>query len=104
MNLLRLSVAAAALSALAACTVNPRPVVVNTPPPVVAAPAPTVVTTPPTVTMGAPAAIEIPPGAYPGPGNCRIWIPGVALTQQQPAGSCSDLQNRVPAGGILLRG
>lgn len=103
MSLLRLAASAAALAALAACTVNPRPVVVNTPPAVVA-PAPAVVTTPPTVTMGAPATVEIPPGAYPGPGNCRIWVPGVALAQQQPAGACSDLQNRVPAGAILLRG
>ncbi|TFZ07948.1 hypothetical protein [Ramlibacter humi] len=96
----RLVLAALPLAALAACTVNPRPVVVTTPPPVVqATPAPPVV-------MGAPAAvtIDVPPGQYPAPGSCRIWVPGVAPANQAPSGACDDLQNRVPAGAVLLRG
>jgi hypothetical protein len=114
MNLLRLSLAAAPLALLAACTVNPRPVVVNTPPAVVApavatVPAPGTVIQAPApsspVVMGAPGqAIEIPAGAYPPAGQCRIWVPGLSLSQQQLPGSCTDLQNRVPVGGILLRG
>jgi hypothetical protein len=103
MNFARLSLLAIPLVTLAACTINPRPVVVNTPPTaVVAAPVATAPAAP--VVMGAPAAIEIPAGAYPPPGSCRIWVPGVTLSQQQLPGSCADLQNRVPAGGILLRG
>jgi hypothetical protein len=112
MNILRLAVAAAPLALLAACTVNPRPVVVNTPPAVVApatvatVPAPgTVVQAPPAAVMGAPGqAIEIPAGAYPPAGQCRIWVPGLSLSQQQLPGSCTDLQNRVPVGAVLLRG
>lgn len=112
MSLLRLSLVAVPLAALAACTINPRPVVVNSPPAVVApaavatVPAPgTVIQAPAPAVMGAPGrAIEIPAGAYPPAGQCRIWIPGLALSQQQLPGSCMDLQNRVPVGGVLLRG
>ncbi len=113
MHLLRLSLAAAPLALLAACTINPRPVVVNTPAPVIAAPAAvatvpapgTVIQAPSPVVMGAPGrAIEIPAGAYPPAGQCRVWVPGLALSQQQLPGSCVDLQNRVPVGGVLLRG
>jgi hypothetical protein len=92
---------------LAACTVNPRPVVVNTPPAVVTAPPPTVVTTPAPAVMGAPGTttiIEVPAGQYPAPGTCRIWRPGVPAAQQELAGSCADMMNRVPAGAVLLRG
>ena len=91
---------------LAACTVNPRPVVVNTPPAVVA-PAPAVVTTPAPVVMGAPGTttvIEVPAGQYPAPGTCRIWRPGVPVGQQELPGNCTDLLNRIPAGAVLLRG
>lgn len=96
---IRLVLAALPLAALAACTINPRPVVVTTPPPVVAAPAqPAVMGAPATVT------IDVPPGEYPAPGSCRIWVPGVQATQQAPSGSCADLQNRIPAGAVLLRG
>lgn len=101
MHLLRLSLLALPLATLAACTVNPRPVVVTPPPPaVVQAP-------PPAVVMGAPGApiiIDVPPGHYPPPGSCRIWVPGVPAAQQKAAGSCAELQQQVPNGAVLLRG
>ena len=103
MQPLRLVVAALPLALLAACTVNPRPVVVTTPPPVVQA---VPVTPAAPAAMGAPAAvtIDVPPGHYPPAGSCRIWVPGVAPSQQAAPGPCGDLQQRVPAGAVLLRG
>lgn len=100
MHPLRIATLALFVATLAACTVSPRPVVVSTPPPVVQ-------TTPPPVVMGAPASpttVEVPVGHFPPPGQCRIWVPGVAPGQQELPGSCADLQNRVPPGAILLRG
>lgn len=102
MVLLRISTIAIPLLVLAGCTVNPRPVVVTTP-------APVVQSTPAPVVMGAPASsgpvtVEVPAGHFPPAGSCRIWRPGVAPTQQDLPGNCADLQNRVPAGSILLRG
>lgn len=100
MPLLRLSLVAVPLALLAACTVAPRPVVVTTPPPVVqTAPAPVVMGAP-----GQPVTVEVPAGHYPPPGSCRIWRPGIAAGQQELPGNCADLQNRVPAGAVLLRG
>ena len=99
---LRIAVLALSLATLAACTVSPRPVVVSAPPAVVQTAPPS-----PPVVMGAPATpttVEVPVGQFPPAGQCRIWVPGVAPTQQELPGSCADLQNRVPAGAILLRG
>lgn len=48
--------------------------------------------------------IQIPQGQYPRPGTCRIWVPGVSPGQQQPAGDCATLEQRVPEGAYLIRG
>ena len=101
MHPLRLFALVLPLATLAACTVAPRPVVVTTPPPVVqTTPAPTA------AAMGGPGAVtvEIPAGHFPPAGSCRIWVPGRAVAQQEPPGSCTDLMNRVPPGAMLLRG
>lgn len=46
--------------------------------------------------------LNIPPGHYPPPGSCRIWIPGVPPGHQSPPGNCAELRERVPAGAWLL--
>lgn len=73
----------------AGCAVVPPGVVVHPQPPVVVAPPPR-------------HAVQIPPGHYPPPGSCRIWIPGVPPGQQSPPGPCAVLQHRVPPGGVLI--
>jgi len=47
---------------------------------------------------------RIPPGHYPPPGECRIWIPDVAPGQQGPPGACEDLERQVPSGAYLVYG
>jgi hypothetical protein len=98
MRLARLALAALPLALLAACTVNPRPVVVNTPPAAVVA------TTPATASMGAAGSIVIPMSAMPPAGLCRVWVPGVDPAAQQLPGNCADAASKLPAGGILIRG
>ncbi|MBK0393669.1 hypothetical protein [Ramlibacter algicola] len=97
MRLARISLAVLPLVLLAACTVNPRPVVVNTPPAVVA-------TTPATTAMGASGSIVIPMSAMPPAGLCRVWVPGVDPAAQQLPGNCADAASKLPAGGVLIRG
>ena len=97
MRLARLSFAALPLALLAACSINPRPVVVNTPP------APVVATTP-AATMGAAGSIVIPMSAMPPAGLCRVWVPGVDPAAQQLPGNCADAASKLPAGGVLIRG
>jgi hypothetical protein len=65
---------------------------------------PVIVTAPPVVIAPAPQQTQsqIPPGHYPPPGSCRIWIPGVPPGQQSPPGNCTDLQRRVPPGAVLV--
>ena len=47
---------------------------------------------------------RIPPGHYPPPGQCRIWVPNRPPGQQSPPGTCADLERRVPAGAYLVYG
>ena len=98
MHPIRLSLAAVPLALLAACSINPRPVVVNTPPtPVATAPAQV-------ITMGAPGSIVIPTSAMPPAGLCRVWVPGVDPAAQQLPGNCADAAAKLPPGGVLIRG
>lgn len=46
--------------------------------------------------------VPIPPGHYPPPGTCRIWVPGVPPGQQSPPGRCAELQHRIPPGAVLV--
>jgi hypothetical protein len=48
--------------------------------------------------------VDIPKGHMPPPGECRIWYPDVPPGQQPPPGKCHELERRVPAGAILVRG
>lgn len=50
------------------------------------------------------ARLHIPPGHLPGPGECRIWLPGVPPGQQAPTGDCAELARRVPPGAWLITG
>ena len=39
----------------------------------------------------------------PKPGECRVWIPGVASGNQEgPAGDCDELASQVPLDGWLV--
>ncbi len=49
-------------------------------------------------------AFHIPPGHYPPPGQCRVWVPGVPPGQQSPPGACATLRLRVPAHAYLIIG
>lgn len=43
--------------------------------------------------------LDIPPGHYPPPGECRIWFPDRPPGQQPPPGKCSP----VPSGAWVIR-
>lgn len=43
--------------------------------------------------------LNIPPGHYPAPGECRIWYPDRPPGHQPPPGKCSP----VPAGAWVIR-
>ena len=47
-------------------------------------------------------ATGIPPGQYPPPGQCRIWIPGRPPGRQPRAARCESLVGQVPRGAFLL--
>jgi hypothetical protein len=47
--------------------------------------------------------INIPPGHYPPPGECRIWFPDRPAGHQPPPGKCEDLRTQVPPGAWLIR-
>lgn len=49
-------------------------------------------------------AVHVPPGHLPPPGSCRIWFPDRPPGQQPPPGNCYELERRVPAGAVLIRG
>lgn len=48
------------------------------------------------------AAVHIPPGHLPEPGQCRIWYPGTPPGHQPPAGDCNELASQVPPGAWLI--
>jgi len=47
--------------------------------------------------------LQIPPGHYPPPGECRIWYPGRPPGHQPPPGRCDSLATEVPPGAWLIR-
>ncbi|HKY64016.1 MAG TPA: hypothetical protein VJR29_11400 [bacterium] len=63
---------------------------------VVAAPVPVPV-------LGAPRHIQIPPGHYPPPGECRLWYPDRPAGQQPPPVPCGQL-GAVGGSFILYEG
>ena len=46
--------------------------------------------------------LKIPRGHLPGPGKCRIWVPGTPPGKQRKAGDCNKLASEVPAGAWLV--
>lgn len=48
--------------------------------------------------------VTIPAGHMPPPGECRIWYPDRDPGDQPSPGDCHDLEGRVPAGAVLVRG
>lgn len=47
------------------------------------------------------AAIKVPPGHMPPPGQCRIWYPGTPPGRQPKPVACSEI-DAVPAGAMVL--
>ncbi len=46
--------------------------------------------------------LKIPPGHYPPPGMCRVWIPGRPPGHQPKATSCAAAMNSAPAGAWVI--
>ncbi len=46
--------------------------------------------------------LHIPPGHFPPPGQCRVWVPGTPPGRQASPGDCATLAQQVPAGAWLL--
>lgn len=51
---------------------------------------------------GAASVAHIPPGHYPAPGTCRIWLPGEAPGHQPKPRSCAGIERAAPAGSWIL--
>lgn len=45
---------------------------------------------------------HIPPGHYPAPGTCRVWLPGEAPGHQPKPRSCAGIERAAPAGSWIL--
>lgn len=56
----------------------------------------------PTAAASGPRKLDVPPGHYPLPGECRVWFPGRPPGQQPRATVCKNLVGKVPAGAFLL--
>ena len=48
------------------------------------------------------ASLHIPPGHYPPPGMCRVWIPGRPPGHQARPVSCATAIRNVPTGAWIL--
>jgi hypothetical protein len=46
----------------------------------------------------------VPPGHYPKPGECRLWVPGRPPGQQARPTACRNIPSRIPAGAFILYG
>jgi len=49
------------------------------------------------------AVAHIPPGHFPRPGACRIWLPGEAPGHQPGQRSCAGIEGVAPAGSWILQ-
>ena len=58
-------------------------------------------TAPPHSVRGPVARLGVPPGHYPPPGQCRVWIPGQPPGRQPRPSSC-DALDQVPLGAWVL--
>ncbi len=52
--------------------------------------------------LGPVASLKIPPGHFPPPGQCRIWIPGQPPGHQPTASACHELHGDIPPGAWVL--
>lgn len=57
---------------------------------------------PAVTTSGGRPALGIAPEQIPSPGECRVWMPERAPEEQSPSGSCTIVQQKVPAGAWVL--
>ena len=48
------------------------------------------------------ASLHIPPGHYPPPGMCRVWLPGRPPGHQPKAVSCAAAVRNVPLGAWII--
>lgn len=48
------------------------------------------------------ASLKVPPGHYPPPGQCRVWVPGRPPGHQPPPGPCGAVPSGLPTGAWVL--
>ncbi|MBZ0267964.1 hypothetical protein K8I85_07400 [bacterium] len=48
------------------------------------------------------ASLGVPPGHFPPPGQCRIWMPGVAAGKQAKCVPCTSIDGGIPLGAWVL--
>lgn len=49
-----------------------------------------------------PAALRIPRGHLPAPGQCRVWLPGEPPGHQRRPRSCAGIERTAPAGSWIV--
>jgi hypothetical protein len=68
----------------------------STPEPVHHSPSPVHSVQGPVVSLG------VPPGHFPPPGQCRVWMPGVPPGKQAACVPCNSIDGDVPLGALVL--
>jgi hypothetical protein len=48
--------------------------------------------------------VQVPPGQWPSPGRCRVWIDGVPAGRQPAETDCATARRTVPRNGRVLEG
>jgi len=48
------------------------------------------------------AKLKIPPGHYPPPGQCRVWLPDRPPGRQPPSASCRAARGPIPPGAWVI--
>ena len=57
---------------------------------------------PPHAVRGPVASLGIPPGHYPPPGQCRVWVPGTPPGHQPKPSPCTALNGNIPVGAWVI--
>lgn len=52
--------------------------------------------------QGPVASLGVPPGHFPPPGQCRIWVQGVPPGRQAECVPCNSIDGEIPLGALVL--
>lgn len=52
--------------------------------------------------QGPVASLGVPPGHFPPPGQCRIWVQGVPPGKQADCVPCNSIDGKIPVGALVL--